>query len=194
MHAQNSFYTRHFSKDERAEKRVIEKTLGLPMCDGSFALLDHWRRAKQSGGLHLARDIPSHGLAKTLANLMVCEPLGTSDVRLHHVGTEIEIQNGLALAGTLLSDQLPPEELARWLEHQHRVISENVPVMLDRQHTLHGAVIAHNEVLMVPAVAKDGISIWVVAAVSFLPVTTDQLHLNAQGTTASQPNAKDSAR
>jgi len=194
MQAQNSFYTRRLSKDERAETRVIENALALPVCDGSFALLDHWRRARQSGGLHLGRDIPSPALAKTLANLMICEPLGTSDVRLHHVGTEIEIQNGLALTGTLLSDQLPPEDFARWLEHQRRVMSENVPVMLDRRRTLHGAVIAHDEVLMVPAVAKDGVSIWVVAAVSFHPVTTDQIHVNAHGATALQPNAKDAAR
>lgn len=127
----------------------------------SKELIAHWRACEAKGGMRMGRDVPSRKIARFLANISICEPVGDwADGRIRVAGSILVLRFGRDIGGMLIRElyKSDPEGGRMLLQSARRAQETRAPGLLTTRVCSNELELMRFEVVALPIFAVDGIS------------------------------------
>ncbi|MDE2267165.1 MAG: PAS domain-containing protein [Alphaproteobacteria bacterium] len=131
-------------------------------------LLAFWSE-RPPDGIVIGRDVPSRPIAAILSNVTIYEPIdGGRDCRVRLAGASIRRRFGRDITGLLMSQLFPPNEFRDHLETAIADLEAGKATIVDSRLSSGAIERMHLEAVILPVVAPDRISKWVLVGLFYL--------------------------
>lgn len=143
------------------------RTMPAPTHSGAQKLLAFWK-ARPADGIVVGRDVPSRAIAAILNNIAIFEPVdGGRDLKVRLAGSSLRRRFDGEITGKLMSELFPPEDFRDHLKQTLLGLKTDTAVIIN-SHLISGAVEKmHMEVVVLPILAPDRVSKWVLAGLFY---------------------------
>jgi len=119
-------------------------------------------------GIVIGRDVPSRPIADLLSSISIYEPVNDgTDLRVWLAGTSMRRRFGNDITGKLMSELYTPDDFRAHLEDARLSLEAGRPTFIDSRLSIGAVEQMHLEVVVLPVLAPDGISRWVLAGVFY---------------------------
>ena len=130
-------------------------------------LLAFWK-ARPADGIVIGRDVPSRAIAGLLNNIAIFEPVnGGSDLKVRLAGTSVRRRFGGEVTGKLMSELFPPDDFQEHLKSSIASMESDTVTIMDSRLTYGVVERMHLEVVILPVLAPDRVSKWVLAGLFY---------------------------
>ncbi|MGA7713353.1 MAG: PAS domain-containing protein [Rhizomicrobium sp.] len=142
-------------------------SLEAPTHPKALRLMEFWK-ANAAKGIVVGRDVPSRAISELLSSIAIFEPVdGGSDYRARLAGESVRRRFSRDITGKLLSDLFAAEDFQDHLNDNNAHILSGTPQILDSRLTNGAVEQMHLEVVILPVLAPDRASKWLLVGLFY---------------------------
>ena len=151
-----------------ADVRDHYRTLEAPTHPKALRLMEFWK-ANASNGIVVGRDVPSRAISDILSSIAIFEPVdGGSDYRARLAGELVRRRFSRDITGKLLSELFSEDDFHDHLNANNAHILAGTPQIIDSRLTNGAVEQMHLEVVLLPVLAPDRASKWLLAGLFYI--------------------------
>jgi hypothetical protein len=152
---------------ERSGLQDAYTVLAAPMHPDSRKLIEFWE-AHRSDGIVIGRDVPSRTIAGLLSHIVIYEPVEAwNDLMVRLAGAAIRFRFGVEITGKKLSDLFGAHDFQDHLMHMRGAVEAKRPLIIESRLNSGAVEKLHSEVVIVPVLARDGVTPWVMVGIFY---------------------------
>lgn len=133
----------------------------------SCRLYEFWQ-ARGPEGIVVGRDVPSREIASLLSHIVIWEPVDQGrDLKVRLAGASLQRRFPFDIKGRLMSELFAPDDFQHHLTTTVEVLESGKPLVTDSRLIRGTVEELHLEVVVLPVVAPDRISKWVMTGLFY---------------------------
>lgn len=140
--------------------------IAMPTHPSAQRLVAYWQNCE--GGMRMGRDIPARAIAPLLENIIIYEPVDNwDDARVRYAGFATAKFFGRDIGGLLFSEVAAENRdgsLKKLFSEARDLVAEKRPRIRNHMLMNDGIEIARHQLVMLPILAPDGETPWILNA------------------------------